>query len=404
MSTTAPPVTGTLQPPPGALAATDKTPPLFCMFTEDWLTLQTYIASTLKLPITHSGFVDLYGTFTDEGEIDAVVAAMTAVQGLATTFGDPTALMKELASDPSILEATTAPTQLYTNIVWTAYQIYDAATTFTQTLGQFITLLNPANCGSPQQCGAAMVEILTGPGGLQSTAKSAETTLNALIEELASFAGEMKAPNDTMQTYTTNSGQFYKDAVTAGGQDASDVISFGEDADNAYTAWRDYTIEAVTVSVGLIVVSGGLFLPGAAIAAGVLGHNAVEARESYNTYCQERADSAADEQKKQQLVSDLGTLNTSVVLVNTAATNFITTLTQVAAAWAQIGQDLAYIVTTYTPEQLSDYSWLNQALKCDLATQDWQVIATAASAYTANSLVPFDMSVPFGTPVPTPTS
>jgi hypothetical protein len=39
-----------------------------------------------------------------------------------------------------------------------------------------------------------------------------------------------------------------------------------------------------------------------------------------------------------------------------------------------------------------------------LATQDWQVIATAASAYTANSLVPFDMSVPFGTPVPTPTS
>jgi hypothetical protein len=392
--------TATLEPPAGALVDATTTPPLFCMFTQDWLDLQSYIVQTLQLPITQGDFLAKYGTFADESEVEAVVAAMTAVQGLSADFGDPTVLMQELASNPAILESTTPPTQLYTHIVWTAYQIYNAAVTFNQTLGAFMELLDPKNCGSPTQCGQALATVLTGEGGLQSTAVGAEATVNALIAHLAQFNQQMAAPNTTIQTYTASSSQFYKDAVAAAGQDAQDVIAFQQDADAAYKAWKDYTISAVTVSVGLIIISGGMLWPAAAAAAGVLGHDAVEARDNYNKYCAERDQSSADEQKKHQLITDLGGLDTAVSQVGTAAANFVLALQQVAAAWVTIGNDLAFIVNNYTPEQLSNYNWVNQALKCEDATQDWQVIATAAQAYTSNSLVPFT-SHSFGQPLPT---
>lgn len=392
--------THTLEPPPNVLVAANTDPPLFGMFTQDWLQLQTYIVQTLQLPITQGDFTDKYGTFADESEVDGVVAAMKAVQALSAQFGDPTVLFKELTSNPAILESTTPPAQLYTNIVWTAYQIYNAAVTFNQTLAQFMQLLNPANCGTPTQCGQVLVEILTGPGGLQSTAVSATATVNQLIAAMSAFNTSMATPNATIQQYTTSSSKFYKDAVSAAGQDAQDVITFQQDADAAYKAWQDYTIAAVTVSVGLVIISAGILWPAAAVAAGVLGHDAVEARDNYNKYCNERDAASADEQKKQQLITDLGGLNTAVGNVGTAAGNFVSTLAQVAAAWVTIGQDLAYIVHTYTPEQLSKYSWVNQALKCEDATNDWQIIATAAQAYTQNSLVPFTTHT-FGQALPT---
>jgi hypothetical protein len=395
--------TGTLQPPAGALVATDTDPPLFCLFTNDWLRLQTYIVQALQLPITQGDFTAKYGTFSDQSEVANVVSAMQAVQALSVEFGDPTKLFNDLQNNPAILETTTPPTQLYTHIVWTAYQIYNAATVFNQTLGQFMTLLNPANCGTPTECAAVLTQVLTGPGGLQSTAVSATQTVNALVSHMSAFNQQMATPNATIQQYCANSSTFYNDAVAAAGQDAKDVISFQQDADAAYKAWEDYTISAVTVSVGLMVISCGILWPAAAVAAGVLGHDAVEARDNYNKYCAERDQSAADELKKQQLISDLGGLDTAVTNVGTAAANFVKTLAQVAAAWVTIGQDLAYIVNNYTPEQLANYNWVNQALKCEQATQDWQTIATAAQAYTIQSLVPFTTHT-FGQPIPTNTN
>lgn len=390
----------TLQPPLAAFCNTATTPTTFCLMTQDWLDLQTYIVRGLQLPITTGSFSDKYGTFADADEVAKVIAAMQTVQALSTQFGDPTIIMAELASNPALLESTTPPADLYTHIVWTAYQIYNASQTFTQTLGAFMELLNPANCGTKTQCGQVLAEVLTGQGGLQSTAVSAQATVNTLIAHMATFNTAMTPANTEIQQYTASSSQFYQDAVAAAGQDAKDVISFQQDADAAYTAWKNYTIEAVTVSVGLVIISGGLLWPAAAVAAGVLGHDAVEARDNYNKYCGERDAASADEKLKQQLITDLGGLNTAVGNVATAATNFIDMLAKVTAAWVTIGSDLEFIVATYTPEQLANYSWVNQALKCEQATQDWATIGTAALGYTSTSLVPFT-SLAFGTPIPT---
>lgn len=54
-------------------------------------------------------------------------------------------------------------------------QVYRAASTFSETLGQFMDLLNPSNYGSPTEYGAVLAQqVLTGKGGLQSTAQTAE--------------------------------------------------------------------------------------------------------------------------------------------------------------------------------------------------------------------------------------
>jgi hypothetical protein len=392
--------TGTLQPPPNLMVAADSDPPLFAMFTQDWLQLQTYIAQALQLPITVDDFTDKYGTFSDSSEVENVVAAMKAVQDLSTQFGYPTVLFDEFTNNPAILESTTPPPQLYTNIVWTAYQIYNAASTFNQTYKDFKELLDPSNCGSTADCAQALTDVLTGAGGLQSTAVSATATVNQLISAMSAFNTSMTTPNATIQQYTASSSQFYKDAYAAAGQDVQDVTALQNDANAAYKSWQDYTISAVTVSVGITILSAGLLWPAGVVAGGVLGHDAVEARNSYNTFCQERDQAAADVQKKLQLITDLGGLDSVVSSVGTAAANFVSMLEQVAAAWVTIGQDLAYIVNTYTPAQLSQYPWVNQALKCEDATNDWQTIAAAALAYTQNSLVPFT-SQSFGQPLPT---
>ena len=130
MSTNSP--TQTLQPPAGLVLANSQDPdkPLFCLFTEDWIQLQTFIAQTPQLPIITTNFEDKYGKFKDEGEVENVVAAMKAIQGLSTSFGDPTALFNQFAKDPTILQGPTAPEQLYTHIIWYATKLNLAAITF----------------------------------------------------------------------------------------------------------------------------------------------------------------------------------------------------------------------------------------------------------------------------------
>jgi hypothetical protein len=406
MNNIAPPVyaaANTTLAPPAGLVVANPSPqggqPLFCLFTQDWISMQTFIVQALQLPINTTNFEDKYGTFTDEQEIKDCVAAMAAVQALSADFGDPMALIKELATNPAILQTDTAPQQLYIHIVWFATKLYQTAVTFNQTLGQFMTLLNPANCGNKAQCGAVLVEILTGQGGLQSTAANMVTLANDLVAALAQFTLKLVPSTTTMASYTASSSKFYKDVADAITTDTNDVETFQQEADTAYKLWRDLTISAVTTSIGVLVLTGGLAWPVSATLAGVLGDQATKARAAYDNACAERDAAAADEQKKIQLKFDLGAFNLQMSTVNNAAANFQTTLQQVSAVWAQIGVNLNFIATNFTPDQLGDLSWVMQALALDRATQDWQTIANKAEEYTGNSLVTYNI-VGFGDKLP----
>ncbi|MBA2238218.1 MAG: alpha-xenorhabdolysin family binary toxin subunit A [Lysobacter sp.] len=397
------PSSTTLEPPTGLVldnpSAAPGSPPLFVLFTSDWLDLQSFIATAVQLPVTQGDFESKYGTFQDEQQVKDVVTAMKAIQALSQDFGDPTALIAQLAQNPAILQTDTAPAQVYTHIVWFATKLFQAAQTFNQTFATFMDMLNPKNCGSPAECGAILTQVLTGPGGLQSTAADMVTKCNDLVAALAAFNLALKPSTDELASYTSSSGQFYIDVQSAITQDISDVATYQQAADDAYSQWKDYTIAAVTTSVGLMVLTGGAAWPFAAIAAGVLGDKATKARDAYNAACDQVHAAEGDEAKKIQLKVDLDSFNKSLTPVNTAATNFMTTLQQVTGIWMNISSQLDFIVKNFTPEQLGNLPFVIQALKLHNATSDWQIIGQAAQQFTANSLVTYHL-VSFGTPIP----
>lgn len=411
MSTDTPTQTATLQPPAGlvianpqagliqANAQTDPPPPLFCLFTDDWLRLQTFIVQTLQLPITTGDFEAKYGTFTDEAQVTNVVSAMQAIQGLSTSFGDPTALVAQLASDPTILQGDTPPAALYTHIVWYATKLNQAANTFNQTLGAFMEMLNPANCGDPASCLSVLQQLLTGQGGLQSTAQDQVTKANALVQALSTFNGQLKPSIDTMDAFTAQSSTFYQDVQTAITTDISDVAAYQQAADDAYNSWRSFTIAAVTTSVGLLIVTGGMAFPVSAVLGGVLGSEAQKARDAYNAALAQVAAAEAEEQKKILLKGDLDAFDKQMSPTDQAADNFLKTLQQVLGIWSGISNNLAFISQTFTVANLQNLSSAMEALKLHEATTDWQNIAAASQAYTQNSLVSYHIQ-PFGAPLP----
>lgn len=397
--TTMPSVAKTLIPAPGLVVenpAGGSAPPLFCLFTQDWITLQTFIAQTLQLPITTGDFEAKYGQFADEQEVKNCVIAMQGVQALSTDFGDPMALLNQLATNPAVLQTDVAPTQLYLHIVWFATKLYQTATTFNQTLGQLMTILNSV---PPAQLPQTLSAILTGPGGLQSSAAEMVVLANALIKDLAQFNLKLKPKTDVLSDYTAKSSTFYQDVVNAVGQDAKDVTTYQDEADAAFKLWRDLTISAVTTSVGLVVLTGGMALPVAAVAAGVLGDQAKKARDAYDDACHKRDAAAADKQKKMALQNDLGAFNRQMGPVNIAADNFLNSLQRVAGVWTNIGSDLDYIARNFTVDKFDGLPAWRDAMMLDSATQDWQTIAAKANEYTANSLVTFKVSQ-FGDSLP----
>jgi hypothetical protein len=223
MSTETAAQTVTLQPPAGLVVPNPQgpgNPPLFFLFTEDWLQLQTFIVRTMQLPTTSGDFEATYGTFTDQPQATGCLAAMQALQGLGTSFGDPATLMAQLASEPTILQTETPPNALYTHIVWYATRLNQAATAFNQTLSTFMEMLNPANCGDPNSCLVMLQELLTGPEGLQSMARDQIAKANVLVQAMEAFNGKLEPAIDTMGSYASPSGAFYPQVQAAIAADA----------------------------------------------------------------------------------------------------------------------------------------------------------------------------------------
>jgi hypothetical protein len=379
----------TLVPPSGLVTQDAEGKTLFCLFTEDWLSLQTFIVQTLALPIAKGHFEDKYGTFADEQDVENCVAAMKALQALSTQFGDPASLVRQLAEDPAVLQTDTAPEEVYTHIVWFATKLYQAANTYNQTLDELVTLLNPANCGDKESCAAVLKDILVGKRGLQSTAEDMVTKANALVKAMAHFDTELKPRVDTMTKYTAHSSQFRQDVDNAIGKDAQNIDTYQAAVNHAHKVWRDYTISATTTSVGVMVLSGGLAWPVAAALAGGLGKAAADARKAYDKVCNQLHAAQADKKKKILLKHDLGALNSSMEPTSKAATEFMSVLEKALGVWSTTSNNIAYIAQNFTPEQLGDLMWVSQALELERATKDWGEIAKASKEYTANSLVSF---------------
>ncbi len=367
----------------------------FILFGQDWLRLQTFIGTALQLPISVGEFEAKYGSFTDEAMVKGCVDSMRNLQELSGTFGNPITIKQKIVHDGGYLTGATPPPELYGHIVWLALQIENAASTFGYTFASLKDIIGPG-AGSKEERANNLKLILVGQGGLVSLAEDMKNKTDTLSSLLAKFDGDVSSASEGMLTYTAQSSQIRKKAEDLVGQYTKSIQDMQVAAADAYKKWRDYTIAAVTTSVGLMILTAGLAWP-IALGLGVgLGVAAAKMKEEYNRLM---GDIAKDQQKlqlKTRLVSDLTGLNGTLPDITGTLSAFRTKLGEIQGVWVNIGGNLQYIVSNYGVDQLSDLFWVQQAMKIGDAQHKWQGISTTASQFTQNSLVDMSLETQFG--------
>lgn len=386
----------------GASPTGQPTPPnRFILFGSQWLKLQTYITQALKLPINLGDFKEKYGDFSSadiQGKIEGCIKAFKDVNGLAGQFGDPTVLKTKIQRDPAYMQSVTPPDEIYGHVVWLSNQIQNAAGTYQYTFGNLAAVLSPS-AGTPEQRAANLKTILTGQGGLASTADDMRNKTNALMQKLTAFDSKISAANQEIQVYAGASSDLLANVNQIIGKLKTSIAETQDAADAAYKKWRDYTIAAVTTSVGIMILSAGLLWP-VALGLGVgLGVAAEMAKAQYNQLMNDVHDLELDKQKKTLLVTDLSGLNSSVATIAPAMSEFKSSLEVIEGVWNDVGMNLAYIVNNYSVAQLSDLSWVMQAMRIGDAQKKWQDIATTTQQFSQNSLISYDFSTSYGTKI-----
>lgn len=359
----------------------------FVLFEHNWLTLQTFITSALKLPVSVGDFTEKYGEFPSSERllIEGCVGAMRDVAELSARFGDPESIRLQITLDPNVLGSTDAPDDLYTHMVWLANKIQNQASSFAFTYGNLAPVLQ----GTKEENAAALTMLLTGPGGLCSTAEAANEQAVTLISKLGSFANDFSDANNVMRAYTNSESSILAVANSSLVDLEGLLATTSAACDAAYREWKDYTIAAATTSVGLFVLSFGILWPVSAITGGVLGHLAETARGQYNNLCATLANYERDVLLKTALVSDLTGLNEAMIYTQPAMDTFEASMNEIMGVWSGINADLLYIVNNYGPEQLGDLSWLIQTMNILDAQNKWQAISDQAQMFVQGSMVSF---------------
>ncbi len=375
------------------------TPPTrFILFSEGWLELQNYVQLALEIPLTTADFSKTYGDFpaSDRKLIHDAVGALKDVRKLAATFGDPNMLKASIQREAGYLHTSKPPKEIYAHIVWLAYKIHTASLRFTFTLQNLHMIVGPS-AGTPQQRAENLKMVLTGPGGLVSTADDMKTETAALLSKLASFHADITEANAVLARYAGEGSALLARTRSMIGTAISQIVNdLMPAAQHAHRKWLDYTISAVTTSVGLAVVSFGLLLP-ISIALGTgLGAAATRYRAEYVLLLDKIAAAEQEIWKKTRLATDLTGFNERMNLVAPAMTSFKRSLEQVRDVWAGMAATLSSIVKNHGVDELSSLPWILQAMKIADATEQWREIGTTAQQFTQNALVSYDFSTRFG--------
>ncbi|HEY2147713.1 MAG TPA: hypothetical protein VGH32_07230, partial [Pirellulales bacterium] len=170
-------------------------------------------------------------------------------------------------------------------------------------------------------------------------------------------------------------------------------------------AWRDFTIAAITCSVGCALI-GAFLAPftfgisalvggAAAIATAVgLGIKAEENRRAYNQYVEDIKTAGADLKKKQTLRSDLLDFNQQTPQVAPAMASFLRSLQGVQGVWLRLNTDLVGIANDITKDNVGTMPFLVQEA-CDDAVSRWKGIGESAGQFVEDSTIDYTL-VRFG--------
>jgi hypothetical protein len=375
----------------------------FILFSESWIELQAYTAAALELPMTSGNFETKYGRFSGEKVITDCIGAMSKVQSAATEFGNPKTLRAALKENPSLLATAEPPSEIYTHTVWLGQKVHTTsqalATGYESVIAELPSLPRE---GQVKALKDFLFDPTLGPIPL-GKAMSEET--RKLIIKLGDFEQKMNEYNEKLQSFTKSSSDMIQLVNTTIGGIEQKIRELEQTRDDAYKAWRDFTIAAVTASVGCVLI-GGLLAPvtggaslliggAAAIATGVgLGSKAARCRAEYNAACEMIETETAEKQMKIRLRSDLGDFNTAMGRVGPAMSKFLKDLQTVEGVWVQMNTDMLYINQMVNEGNVGTVPFLVKA-KATAAINAWKSIDDSAKQFTVQSLVDYD-SLAFG--------
>jgi hypothetical protein len=379
----------------------------FILFSESWIELQAYTGAAIALPITQDEFATKYGSFSGEQVIKDCITAMRGVQATATEFGNPKTLRASLIQNPNLLATAQPPDEIYTHTVWLGQKIHNTS----QTLASgFKTVLDEvSSLPKPDQVEAIKAFLFDATLGPIPLGKSMSDEAGKLIKKLGTFEQKMNEYNEKLQAFTKSSSSMLALVNSTIGSIEQKIADLEKTRDDAYKAWKDFTIAAVTTSVGCFLIGavlapftgGASLLVGgaAAIATGVgLGVKAARCRAEYNAACQMIDEETAEKQKKIRLRSDLGDFNTAMGRVGPAMNKFLKDLQTVEGIWVQMNSDMLHISEMVNEGNVGTIPFLVKA-KAQAAIDAWKGVDESAKQFTVQSLVDYD-GLAFGDQMP----
>lgn len=379
----------------------------FALFSDNWLQLQVYVGAALELPITTGDFESKYGSIGSSSVIADSIGAMKGVRDSATEFGNPKTLRAALIANPNLLATQDPPEEIYTHTVWLGQRIHETAGKLQS--GYQSVLDELSGLPSKDQVDALKAYLFDATLGPIPLSKKMSDEAGALIKKLGVFEQKMNEYNAKMQAFTSASSAMIAEVNSAIGASEQKIKDLERARDEAYEAWRNFTIAACTTSIGCALI-GGLLAPFtggvsllvggiAAIATGVgLGVKAAQCRAQYNAYCDLISTETVELQKKQRLRSDLGDFNTQMQRVGPAMASFLKSLQTVQGVWVQMNTDMLSISNSITPGNVGDIPFLVRA-KANMAIASWKSVDDSARQFTVQSLVDYT-SVAFGDKMP----
>lgn len=381
----------------------------FALFSDSWIEMQGYVGSALELPIAAGSFEEKYGTIGSSTTITDCIAAMRGVQSTAAEFGNPKTLRAALIQNPNLLASNTPPAEIYTHTVWLGQRVHQTAGTivsgYESVLEELVCL--PAK-DQVENLKAYLFDQTMGPIPLSKTMSD---EAGALIIKLGKFEQKMNEYNEKFKAFTSGSSKMMQDLDTTIGGLAQKIHELEGLRDEAYKAWRDFTIAACTTSVGCLLIGAVLapFTAGVSLAVGTLagiatgvglGVKAAQERAAYNEYCSQIDTQNTELTKKQRLRSDLGDFNIAMQRVGPAMNKFLKSLQTVQGVWVSMNNDMLAISNSLTPDNVGSLPFLVKT-KANLAIDSWKAVDESAKQFTVESLVDYQ-SLGFGDKMPAP--
>jgi hypothetical protein len=379
----------------------------FALFSDSWLELQGYIGSAIQLPIAEGDFEQKYGAYGASTTIKDCITAMRGVQETSKEFGDPKSLRAALINDPNLLATKEPPAEIYTHTVWLGQRVHQTAGTIVSGYESVLEGLSglPAR-DQVENLKAYLFDQTLGPIPLS---KQMSDEVGVLIKKIGKFELKMNEYNAKLQVYTKKSSSMIKDLDTTIGGLTQKIIDLEKSRDEAYQAWKSFTIAAVTTTVGCALI-GAVLAPftfgvsalvggAAVIALGVgLGIKAGENRAKYNGFCDMITQETAEKAKKIRLRSDLGDFDTQMQRVGPAMAKFLKDLQTIEGVWVQMNTDMLAINGSINEGNVGTLPFLVKS-KAKLAIDSWKAIDDSAKQFTVESLVDYT-SIAFGDKMP----